>query len=173
LKAFGVGQQLALNFQAMDSALLMTSDTSVQESTPATRPRRLDGGLLAGIILAASALLAGLSFTGIRFAYFWNPTAAALVIGGTIGVLIITTPAHALQRTWNRVRELASLPDFDRLQLSEEIVHYAKFVRQENMQAIEEEIQKASSTFLKEGLLMALDVRSRVELGPRSRQSCA
>ena len=148
----------------MDASLLMADDTSSLESTPATRPRRLDGGLLAGIILAASALLAGLSFTGIRFAYFWNPTAAALVIGGTMGILIVTTPAHALQRTWNRVRELASLPDFDRVQLSEEIVHYAKFVRQEKMDAIEQEIQKASSTFLKDGLLMALDVRSRAEL---------
>jgi chemotaxis protein MotA len=152
----------------MESALLMTSDSSaqenVQETTQVIRPRRTDRGLLVGAILAAGALLASLSFTGISFTYFFNPTAAALVVGGTFGILVITTPAHALLRAWKRVISLTSIPDLDREQLCEEIVHYAKLVRQENMQTVEKEIENASTTFLRDGLLLALDVRSRPEL---------
>lgn len=148
----------------MESALLMRSARPVENAEEEIRPRRLDRGLLAGLVLAVGALMAGLSLTGIRITYFWNPTAAMLVIGGTLGVLVITTPAHALLRAWNRVLELASLPDFDREQLSEEIVQFAKAVRQESLLAIEDDIKNASSTFLRDGLLMAMDVKNRPEL---------
>jgi chemotaxis protein MotA len=148
----------------MESALLMTPEASVQETAEPARPRRLDHGLLLGLLLAGSALVLGLSLTGVRFAYFWNPTAAVLVIGGTFGILVITTPAHALLRARSRIVELATLQNFDREQLSEEIVHFAKVMRQESMQAIEEKFNLASSSFLRDGLLMALDVRNRPEL---------
>jgi len=153
---------------ATPSASLITQASSIPNTQDAAhdaaRPKRLDRGIIVGLLLAASAFLTGLSFTGIKFTYFFNPAAAVLVIGGTLAVLVITTPLHGLRRALNRVLELASLPDLDREQLSEEIIHYAKIVRQEGLLAIEPEIKNAHSAFFRDALLMALDVKTRAEL---------
>lgn len=150
---------------ATSIASLVTLDDSVAELQPAAaKPKRLDRGFLAGLLIAASALVLGLSFTGIKFIYLLNPTAAFLVIGGTCGVLVITTPVYGLRRALNRILELTSLPELDCGPLSEEIIRYAKTVRQEGLLAIEPEIKNASSTFLRDALLMALDVKTHGEL---------
>jgi chemotaxis protein MotA len=149
---------------AATSASLVTRESSVRETHDPTRPNRLDRGIIAGLILAASAFLTGLAFTGIKLTYFFNPAAAVLVIGGTLAVLVITTPLSGLGRALNRVLELVSVPYLDREQLSEEIIHYAQIVRQEGLLAIEPQIKNAHSEFLRDALLMALDVKNRAEL---------
>ena len=150
---------------ATSSALLVTDARPILETEDApARPKRLDRGFFAGLILAAAALLAGLFLSGMRVSYFLNPTAAALVLGGTLAVLGITTPLRGLRRALDRVLELSCLAGFDCEQLSEEIVRLAKTVRQEGLLAIEPHIKNASSTFLQDALLMALDVKTRAEL---------
>jgi chemotaxis protein MotA len=130
----------------------------------ATRPRRVDHGFIVGLVLAAGALLTGLSLTQVQFAYFLNPVAAVIVLGGTLGVLVITTPIPSLLQALRRMMDLASAPELSREQLGEEIVNYAKTVRQGGLLAIEPEIQDTRSSFLRDALLLALDVRTRAEL---------
>jgi chemotaxis protein MotA len=134
---------------------------------PAARLRRggLDAGILCGIAIAAFALVAGIAFTGIGARYFFQPTGILIVVGGTIGVLLITTPGPALLLTLRRALSLFSTPPSpNREELIEEIVSYARIVRIEGMLAIEPSIDGVSQSFLREALLMALDAKERMEL---------
>ena len=48
--------------------------------------------------MACIAIAAGVAQTGVSFACFLQPAGFLIVIGGTIGITIITTPRPALQR---------------------------------------------------------------------------
>ena len=54
--------------------------------------------MLAGILIATGAIFAGIASAGIRIGYFFQPTGMLIVLGGTFGVIFITTPRQALYR---------------------------------------------------------------------------
>ena len=134
---------------------------------PAARVRRggLDAGILSGIAIAAFALVAGIAVTGISARYFIQPTGILIVVGGTVGILLITTPGPALLLALRRALELFSAPATpNRDELIEEIVSYARLVRIQGLLAIEPGIDAVSQGFLREALLMAMDAKERGDL---------
>jgi chemotaxis protein MotA len=137
-----------------------------RSASPAGRHgRRIDGGMLFGILFAAAALIAGIEATGIGLSPFFQPTGALIVLGGTLGVMFITTPGPVLSRALKRVRGLISTTyGASREELVEEIVSLSRTVRGKGLLAIEPEIESAGDPFLKSALLLALDVESRHEL---------
>jgi chemotaxis protein MotA len=127
--------------------------------------RRLDAGILSGIAIAAFALVAGIAATGVSARYFLQPTGALIVVGGTLGVMLITTPRPALLLALRRAIGLFSASASPkRGELIEEIVSYARVVRIQGMLAIEPNIDGVSHSFLREALLLALDATERSEL---------
>jgi len=137
---------------------------------PAARVKRggLDAGILIGIAIASIALVAGIALTGVSAHYFFQPTGVLIVVGGTLGVMLITTPHPALLRALRRTADLFSAEDFPRREdLIEEIASYSKVVRMNRirgMLALEPEIDRVSHSFLQEALLLAMDARERPEL---------
>jgi len=126
---------------------------------------RIDIGMLAGIVICAVALTAGIAVTGVSASYFFQPTGLLIVLGGTLGVTIVTSPAPALLRSLRQMLQLfltESLPDPQTL--VEEIVGYAKIVRIKGLLAIEPYIDQVSHSFLRDALLLAMDTKERAEL---------
>lgn len=151
----------------------MSTSTAVMEDRqefgrrPTTRVRRggLDAGMLLGIAIASIALVAGIAVTGVSARYFFQPTGILIVVGGTLGVLLITTPLPALLLTLRRAFNLFSTGDSpNRDDLIEEIVWYAKLARFKGIVAIEPGIAQVSHGFLQEALLLAMDTGARAEL---------
>ncbi len=127
--------------------------------------RGLDAGMLTGIAIAAIALVAGVAVTGVNARYFLQPTGALIVIGGTLGVMLITTPWRTLMLALRRTLQLFAPPASPKREnLIEEIVAYAKVVRIQGLLAIEPTIDTVSQGFLRDALLMALDATERSEL---------
>jgi len=130
----------------------------------ATAPRQIDFGILAGIAIAVIAVAVGIATTGVSLRYFFQPTGFLIVVGGTIGVIFITTPRRALMHTARRVTELFWTPLVDREKLIDEIVSFSRLIRAKGLYMIEPMIDKVGNKFLAEALLMAMDVRERSEL---------
>ncbi len=126
--------------------------------------RRIDGWLLAGILIAVGAVLAGIASAGIRIGYFFQPTGMLIVIGGTIGVTFITTPRLALYRAVRGALALLWAPPENREFLMEEIVAFSRTMRPKGLLGIEPVIDHVKNTFLRESLQLALDSRNRAEL---------
>ena len=80
-------------------------ETSQAPSAQLERPRKVDFGMLAGIAIAVIATVAGIASTGVSLRYFLQPTGALIVLGGTLGVTVITTPHAGLLSASRRVRE--------------------------------------------------------------------
>ncbi|MGA7416299.1 MAG: MotA/TolQ/ExbB proton channel family protein [Bryobacteraceae bacterium] len=142
--------------------------TPIQGVPPqAVRPRntaQIDRGLILGIVMAFGATIAGISATAIGLSYFLQPAGALIVLGGTIGVILITTPGHALLDSARRVKELFSAHQVDREALIEEIVQYARVARRDGLLALEPLAHRTSTTLLRDAILLGLDVPDRMEL---------
>ena len=120
--------------------------------------------MLAGVVIALVATVAGIASTGVSLKYFLQPTGALIVLGGTLGVTIITTPHTSLFYAARRVSQLFRNSVFDREALIEEIVSYSRVARSKGLFAIEPLIEQASNKFLADALLLAMDVKQRSEL---------
>jgi chemotaxis protein MotA len=143
------------------NALPGAKPVATEEPAPA---RRLDVWMLAGIAIAVIATVAGIAATGVKLSYFFQPTGVLIVVGGTLGVMIITTPRNALGHSARRVAELFLTAPVHRESLIEELVSHTRVVRSKGLYALEPLAARASNPFLSESLLMAMDVRERSEL---------
>jgi len=144
------------------------SSTPIQSVTPpSVRPghiTQIDRGLVLGIVLAFGTTIAGISATAIGLSYFLQPAGALIVLGGTIGVILITTPAQALLDSARRVKQLFSARQVDRAALIEEIVQFARVARRDGILALEPLAHKASTPLLRDAVLLGLDVTDQLEL---------
>jgi chemotaxis protein MotA len=127
-------------------------------------PIRLDLGLLVGVAIALCAVVIGIMSTGVGVRYFLHPTGAVIVLGGTLGVVLVTTPFRDLVHSGRRVAELLSPASIDREALIEEIVQCARFTRRDGLLAVEALAPKSSNSYLRNALLLVPDVKDRAEL---------
>ena len=137
---------------------------AVKRAAPARR-RGLDAGMLIGIAVAVAALVTAIAATGVSARYFFQPTSILIVIGGTLGAMLITTPLPSLRLAARCALDLFSAESSpDRKELVEEIGSYARTVRIQGLLAIEPAIDRVSHHFLREALLLAMDATERHEL---------
>jgi chemotaxis protein MotA len=132
----------------------------VEESTARTPP---DRWILAGIAIAITTIIAGIASTGVSLRYFLQPTAAWIVLGGTLGVTLITTPRSSLLHAVRRVLGLLRPPTINREELVDEIVSCIRTARVQGMLALEPGIGQIKNALLREMLGLAIDVKSRDE----------
>jgi chemotaxis protein MotA len=126
------------------------------------RPR-LDGLFLAGITIAVAATLIGIASTGVSLTYFLQPTGAVIVLGGTLGVILITTPGHSLVHCAMRIKELFGATDGDPEALIEQIIECSR-ARRRGIVALEPLIPRIEDEFFRKGLQLAVDLTDRKEL---------
>jgi chemotaxis protein MotA len=127
------------------------------------RAHPLDLWMLAGVAIAILATIAGMAFTRVKLAYFFQPTGALIVLGGTLGVTLMTAPRLSLLRSARRVVGLLRPQTVSREALVEEMIGYAKTARKEGMLSIEPLMAGASHPFLRDLMALAIDVKNRAE----------
>jgi chemotaxis protein MotA len=109
-------------------------------------------------------MVTGICATHVGLAYFLQPTGAVIVLGGTLGVILITTPRHSLLHSAQRIGELFAVDEVDRNALIEEIITLARMARRGGIIALEPAIKKTTNVFLRDTLQLALDGQTRDEL---------
>ena len=119
--------------------------------------------MLAGIAIALLTTVAGIASTGVNLRYFLQPTAAWIVLGGTLGVTLVTTPRSSLLHAIRRVVGLTRQSATNREELKDELVSFVKTARVQGLLAIEPRIHQATNSFLREMLVLVMDVKTRSE----------
>jgi chemotaxis protein MotA len=126
---------------------------------------RPDTGIIVGILISVAAIVAAIAITGISARYFFQPASILIVVGGTVGVMLITTPHRTLLLALKRCVGLFSTAELpDREGLIDEIVSHAQSIRLRGMLAIEPDLDEVSHPFLRDAFLLALDAKTRQEL---------
>jgi chemotaxis protein MotA len=159
-----VALQLQLAIRELSVSLPSTARTDFTDYVDGTTTRTpADRWILAGIAIAVTTIIAGIASTGVNLRYFLQPTAAWIVMGGTLGVTLITTPRNSLLHAARRVLGLLRQPAIDRETLAEEIVVCVRTARVQGLLAVEPRIGQVSNAFLREMLTLAIDVKNRGE----------
>jgi len=143
----------------------LTEEVRAFTAPERARPRRrTDLLFVLGLVVALGAVMAGIGAAGISVTYFFQPAGAFIVIGGTIGVMLITTPKGSLVNSFRRVKDLIVCEEANREALIEEIIFYGRVARRSSLLAIEPLVPQAAHPFLGQALQLALDIGNRAEL---------
>jgi len=110
------------------------------------------------------AVLLALRSTGVNLSYFLQPTGAMIVLGGSAGVMLITTPRHALVHALTRIAGLLSTSEVNREALISEIADLARRARRGGMLSVEPAIVSAEHPLLRHALTLAVDLNNHEEL---------
>jgi chemotaxis protein MotA len=93
--------------------------------------------MIAGLAVAVAALAGGIALTGVGVGYFLQPTGAGIVVGGTLGVMLMSTPRQSLLSAFRHLKLLIRPNVADPQEAIEAIVEYAKLARHATLLTVE------------------------------------
>ena len=114
-------------------------------------------GPLIGIVFALFAILVGNALEGGHLGSIVGGPAFLIVIGGTIGAVMVQYPLGTLAGALKSAGATFKKPDEDPAKLVEELVDYANRARRDGILALEKVAESASDAFLRKALMMAVD----------------
>ena len=136
----------------------MDEDLLHQDPPPVKPPRaKPDLATIAGLVVAFAGILGGLLIEGGKLRDVAQFTAALIVIGGTAGAVMVSTPMHVLQ---GAVRRLVGV-FFDATQplngLVDEMIEYTTKARKHGLVSLEQKALAITDPFLKKAMNLAVD----------------
>jgi len=108
-------------------------------------------------VLAVGGILAGLIMEGGNVKDVAQVTAAMMVLGGTIGAVMLTTPMNVLLGAVKKLPLVFFNRDDDPAAIIEEIIQYASKARREGIVSLETEANQVHDPFLHKALNLAVD----------------
>lgn len=117
----------------------------------------MDVGSLVGLLMGLCAIVVGNIIEGGHSDSLLQPTAAMIVLGGTIGATMVSFPIPVFIRAVKELKAVFTEKKRDPKKLIEEIVEYAQKARRDGIIALEQMVQKTSHPFLTKALTMAVD----------------
>lgn len=118
---------------------------------------RIDLLAIAGAAIGFLAILGGSALEGLSASGLLNLPAAVIVLGGTLGAVVLQTPAVTLRRAWNRLIWVAAPPALDLERLVERIADWSRQVRRGGLVSLEEIAAAEKDPFVRAGLQMVAD----------------
>ncbi len=112
---------------------------------------------VAGLVVALAGIVGGLVMEGGRIKDIAQITAAMIVLGGTTGAVMVSTPLSVLKGALRRLAGvfLDSTPDLS--QITEEVIGYASKARKNGLVSLEQEAEQISDPFLRKALNLGVD----------------
>jgi chemotaxis protein MotA len=123
-----------------------------------------DFGAFAGFAIAAAAVAGGFILERGRIGDLGNPGAALLVIGGTIGAVVIGTPRSILASSLRRCRGLLSRESKAGREAAHQVMRCAMLARRLGLASIEQEAEAVENGLLRRALLLVVDGVSTSEV---------
>lgn len=124
----------------------------------------MDKATFGGILLAAAGILGGMTIEGGKIAQIVQPTAAMIVLGGTIGAVMIAFPLPVVIKSFSQLSQVFFEKGNNLEELVTEIVSYANKARKEGIVALDRVLEQVKNPFLKKCLMLAVDGTEPQEL---------
>jgi chemotaxis protein MotA len=117
----------------------------------------LDKSTITGIFLALGGILAGLLLEGGKIAQVLQPTAAMIVLGGTIGAVMVQFPLSIVVQAFKKFRHVLWDRSSDPKKLINNLVRFAVRARKDGIVSLDSEVPDIKDPFLKKALMLAVD----------------
>jgi chemotaxis protein MotA len=132
--------------------------------TPEKEAVKLDLASVAGLVVGLGGILGGLILEGGSVREIMAPTALLIVLGGTLGAVMVSTPFYLLR---GAMRTLAGV-FFEKSQsadaMIDQIVDYSAKARKNGIVCLEQVADEAPDPFLRKALTLAVDGTDLQEL---------
>lgn len=117
----------------------------------------MDRASIIGIVLGIAAIVGGNVFEGGKIASIFQPAAALIVFGGTLGATFLSFSFSDILKAISSLKsvflEKKTEPEF----YIDELMRYSSLARKNGLIALEREIQKINDLFLKKAVSLAID----------------
>ncbi len=117
----------------------------------------MDFGIVIGLVVALGAIIGGNIMEGGHLESLIGVPAFVIVIGGTVGAVIVQFPLATCKAALRASFKLLKPPKREPHKLVDEIVNMAQLARKEGMLGLERVANEASHPLLRKGVLMAVD----------------
>ena len=117
----------------------------------------MDLGTIIGLLVAAAAILFGLILEGGQVGQILQPTAALIVLGGTLGAILVQYPLAVVLAAVRSLATIFSVPQADPRGMVQEIVTIANRARRDGIVSLDRDLEKIHNPFLKKALMLAVD----------------
>ena len=125
---------------------------------------KLDIATCCGLALALFGIVGGLVLEGGSLKDISQVTAAIIVLGGTLGAVMVTTPVSVLIGAVKRLPEVFVDRAQDANAVLEEIIQFATKARKSGIVSLEQDADGIKDPFLKKALNLAIDGMELKEL---------
>src|ERR1051326_445848 len=129
----------------------------VKKEGPKTESVRPDVGTLAGIVVALAGILGGLLLEKGSIQDVAQATAAMIVMGGTFGAVLVTTPLAVFTRAWKGLGSIFLERAISFAAVIDSLIQYATKARKNGIVSLEMEAAAIPDPFLRKALSMAVD----------------
>jgi chemotaxis protein MotA len=124
----------------------------------------VDKGTIGGLLLALAGIIGGLTLEGGNVNQILQPTAAMIVLGGTLGAVLVSYPLPTVMASFRRLSSVFFERGRNLENLIEEVVGYAIKARKEGIVSLDNLLPSIQDPFLKKSLMLAVDGTEPKEL---------
>lgn len=128
------------------------------------RSTRPDMASILGLVVAFGGIIGGLILEGGKISDVTQVTAAIVVLGGTLGAVMVTSPMAALIGAAKNLKKVFFEEAIHSEAVVEEIIGYATKARKSSIISLEEDLDKIEDPFLRKALTLAVDGTDLQEL---------
>lgn len=133
-------------------------------ATPKGPSIRIDFGSMAGIVVALGGILGGLLLEGGSVKDVAQITGGLIVLTGTLGAVLVTTPASVLAGAARKLIYVFFQPVYTPRGVIDEILIYATRARRNGIVSLEADVEAIGDPFLKKALSLGVDGTDLQEL---------
>ncbi|HEY4361509.1 MAG TPA: flagellar motor protein [Bryobacteraceae bacterium] len=124
---------------------------------PKKSSAKVDFASLAGLSVALLGIVGGLLLEGGKIKDIAQLTAAIIVLGGTFGAVMVSTPLKVLKSALGRLITVFKDDSPDLTGAAQDIITYATKARKNGLVSLEQEAEQIPDLFLRKALSLAVD----------------
>src|ERR1700761_2410650 len=128
----------------------------LKKPSPAPRPR-LDFSTFAGIAIAVAGIIGGLLSEKGDVMDIAQMTAAMIVLGGTCGAVLVTTPMPIALRALRALRSMLFENSRDAAEMASRLIHLSADARRNGILSLETQVAAIPDPFLRKAMSLAID----------------
>ena len=117
----------------------------------------LDKGTLLGLVLAVGGICGGLMLEGGSLREIAQPTAAMIVLGGTLGATMVGQPFSLFLRAAREFARILFVTKTDQKKAIQKIIEFATKARKNGIVSLEKEALAIPDPFLNKAMTLAVD----------------
>jgi chemotaxis protein MotA len=124
----------------------------------------IDKGTILGLLIAVGGIVGGLLLEKGSLADIAQGTAALIVLGGTVGAVLVGTPFADVIAAVRELKYVFLDPGGSRHAMLEQLIAFATKARRNGIVSLEEDADKIEDPFLRKAINLAIDVAELTEL---------